>query len=247
MFVPGKQAIIDDAKDSGDFVLTEQIGVPDGVAGLDEDGNIVATPIHRFGTAATINAIVLKDGEIAFATDSLEWRRGDGATLGGLFFASQPVQYVGGPTELTSTSADSITITHSTVASAIYRIWGDVSFSGDTDNQSNFRFALSATGGLSANYPTISSLHATLQWISSTLSGMVTPDIRFFTPSGLVGLPTMVATPINTSNPTGSLRLDALLATNTAGTLTMAMRLRTAKTGSPTVLAAHRIFVQRIQ
>lgn len=246
-FLPTANAIIEQVIDSGDVVLTEQIGAANGVAGLDADGNIVATPIHRFGTASEIDAIVLDSGEIAFTTDTYEWRRGDGLTTGGLFLASQPVPYVGGPTELASTSANSITVTHATVASAIYRIWGDIGFSGDSDNQSNFQLRLTHTSGLSANHPTISSFHASLDWIASTSSGLVTPDRRFFTPASLQQLPAMAASPVTTDQPTGALRFDGELATNAAGTLTMGARLRTAKTGSPTILAAYRLFIQRLR
>lgn len=237
---------IEDLKASGDVVLSEDIGVANGVAGLDADGNIVATPIHRFGTASAINAIVLKDGEIAFTTDTLEWRRGDGSTLGGLFFASQPVAYVGGPTELTSTSADGITITHAAVASAVYRIWGDVGFSGDSDLQSNFRLLMSYTSGDTSLILPQSSMHAFMTWISRDSTGILTPDLRFFIPA-TNSIPVLSATPINTTATSGSVRIDAMLATNAAANISIGMRLRAAKVGTPTIVAAYRLFIQRVK
>lgn len=233
-------------EDEAIAAVQELVGVPNGLAGLDSEGNFPGTVAHRFGTAAAIDAIVLKLNELAFTTDTWEARRGDGSTLGGLFYAGHPVAYTGGPTELTSTSVSSIVVTHPTVASAVYRIWGDIGFSGDSDNQSNFRFLLSHASGFNANLPTISSMHASLFWIATNSGGVVTPDMRFFTPASLAQLPTLSATPISTGDTSGSLRFDAILATDSASTLSMAARLRTTKT-SATVLSAYRFFVQRLK
>lgn len=57
---------------------------------LDENGNLPAIVLHRIGTAAEIDALVLGNGEIALVTDAegnvLEARAGDGVTMGGVTF-----------------------------------------------------------------------------------------------------------------------------------------------------------------
>lgn len=58
-------------------------GVPGGYAEILEDGTIPGILVHRTGTAAQLNALVLSLGELAFATDTEEWRQGDGVTAGG--------------------------------------------------------------------------------------------------------------------------------------------------------------------
>lgn len=62
---------------------------PNGYVGINSDGLIVGTFTHRVGTAAEIAAITLAAGELAFTTDTLETRRGDGVTAGGIWLASK--------------------------------------------------------------------------------------------------------------------------------------------------------------
>jgi hypothetical protein len=54
---------------------------------------IEGTFVHRQGTAAEINAIILAPGELAFTTDTSEIRRGDGATPGGVFVSGLGSHY----------------------------------------------------------------------------------------------------------------------------------------------------------
>ena len=63
---------------------TENKDQPDGYAGIDADGNILAAIIPRRETAADLALIVLADGELATTSDTNELRVGDGATNGGI-------------------------------------------------------------------------------------------------------------------------------------------------------------------
>lgn len=62
----------------------------DSFASLDSEGNLSAVIIPRSGTAAELAAIVLEDGEWAFATDTLQFLLGDGSTAGGNPIAVNP-------------------------------------------------------------------------------------------------------------------------------------------------------------
>ena len=72
----------------GATTLLEVLGLrdqPDGLAGLDSDGNLPITRlINRTGTTAELSVIVLEEGEFAYATDSGLIHKGDGATPGGV-------------------------------------------------------------------------------------------------------------------------------------------------------------------
>jgi hypothetical protein len=57
---------------------------PNGGAGLDENGNLPCVLIPRSETAAGLDWIILNNGELSTTTDTLELRRGDGFTYGGI-------------------------------------------------------------------------------------------------------------------------------------------------------------------
>lgn len=62
----------------------------DSVATLDSDGNLDAVVIPRNDTAANLNSIVLAAGEFASTTDTHQLRLGDGSTLGGVPYETNP-------------------------------------------------------------------------------------------------------------------------------------------------------------
>ncbi len=64
-----------------DFIANANL--PDGPLVLSADSTVTAIFIHRTGTVAEIDAIVLEDGEIAITTDTITLRIGDGVTAGG--------------------------------------------------------------------------------------------------------------------------------------------------------------------
>lgn len=64
---------------------------PNGLVGIDANGDVVGTFAQRVGVAADIYALVLASGELAYATDTREMFIGDGVTAGGVFFHSAPI------------------------------------------------------------------------------------------------------------------------------------------------------------
>jgi len=54
-----------------------------GIPVLDGSGDLVGPIILHKGTAATINAIQLAEGQMAYTTDTKTLRIGDGTTMGG--------------------------------------------------------------------------------------------------------------------------------------------------------------------
>lgn len=64
-------------------VLESQRNAANGFAGLNGDGDLVGTILHRTGTDADLSEIVLQDGETAFCSDTGDWLIGDGTTPGG--------------------------------------------------------------------------------------------------------------------------------------------------------------------
>lgn len=71
----------------GPYYLVPDINAPNGVVGLNENGQIPAIVLKRHDLAATVNAIVFADGEIAYEVDGSgniqNIRFGDGTTAGG--------------------------------------------------------------------------------------------------------------------------------------------------------------------
>lgn len=228
-------------------ITEDEIGVPNGVAGLDGDGNIVGTMTHRIDTAANLAGVILKANELAYATDIGEWRRGDGAALGGLFLASHPITY-NAVAELTSTTESGATIQHPAKANAVYRIWGAFSFSGDTDNQSNFKARMLTTSGNIASFPPLSSMYGSVLWFNSHLPGAVTPTHQAFAPAALVQFPNVNLVHPTLTLPSGAAVLDTTIATGgDDSTLQVQLNLRVAKLGTPTILAGYRIHIQRLK
>ncbi len=65
-------------------ILAAQANEPNGYLGLNGDGVAEGILVGRTGTEAQLDAIVLNQGEWAFATDTKQPKVGDGVTLGGL-------------------------------------------------------------------------------------------------------------------------------------------------------------------
>ena len=64
-------------------MLSLYLNQPNGIAGLDSNGNVnVGNVIPIFGTAAEIDVVLLAEGAIAIV-DGVSIRIGDGVTLGG--------------------------------------------------------------------------------------------------------------------------------------------------------------------
>ena len=65
-------------------ILASQANEPDGYLGLNAQGVAEGILVGRTGTEAQLDAIVLNQGEWAYATDTKQPKVGDGATSGGL-------------------------------------------------------------------------------------------------------------------------------------------------------------------
>ena len=251
-FTPTARSIIEQITDSGDVVLTEQIGAANGVAGLDADGNIVATPIHRVDTAANLSAIVLKTGEIAITSDTQDILRGDGVTAGGVlvrgnrrFTGSGEVSVVFGSGE----TVPSTSVTIPVVPGASYDISGVFGFSGDTDSQSN---CIVRTGCTGATLDTsLNSYTRTLvlesMWFYGT--GVVTPDLRIVTTSSLPQFGIFALAPVALDKSAAYCKLQTRINVSTSnnGNYGFYFWLRTAKLGSPTIMAGYDLSVVRVK
>lgn len=237
---------VEDLKDSGDVVLSSLIGAPNGVAGLDSDGNIVATVVHRYAAAATLAAIVLKNGEIAVASDTKDVLCGDGVTSGGVLVSGGIRAFNVGPVEVTSTSVQNTAAV--TCVPGIYRWWGVAGFSGDSDNISNFAFT---TGGAVATLDQsqsaqIGSYWGTFSWRQSKSTWFEAPTILdwYSVTQATFGLFTAVAPTLTLSS--ARCNFDYYLNVGTSHTRNFSIKLRTAKVGTPTILGSYRLFVQRV-
>lgn len=237
--------------------LTEDRNVPNGFAGLDQDGDIIGTPVHRYDTINNLRSIVLSDGEIAMA-DTGDLFRGNGSTAGGIFLISQPKAYTGGPTALTSHTAYSISIPIRVAKSSIYKIWGVFGFSGDTDAKSNFAIVgnseITETPSVIviSGLPTLPGLFSTAIW--SHAASLQDADARASTPLAVVeneGI--CVILPKNLTAQVGYCYFDMTVqfldysGADYGANWYIHSRLRTTKTGTPTILAQYRIFSQRLK
>lgn len=130
--------------DLSGVVLESQANLPLGYVQPDAAGHIIAPIISLYGPAVEIDTTLLELGRVAYTTDTNEIRRGDGATLGGIFVVGHPRLYVRGSTTLTTTdlsnpnSTDTIPVKHG----ALYRIFGLFRGFNDTDNLSNFQLSI---------------------------------------------------------------------------------------------------------
>lgn len=244
------QLAVDGLKNSGDVVLSSLIGAPNGIAGLDSNGDIVATAVHRRDTAANIALVVLKAGEIAVTSDTRDILVGDGSTTGGLLLQGGVRTYNMGPVELLSTTTDPAHTSTIPMVSGLYRIWGVIGFSGDSDNQSNLSFSCGTTA---ANLDTsmqsqIGSAGGTFKWRLSKSTFFEAPTILDWWPITSASFGSFTHTPPTTTVSTGRCEFDLWMQVSTAGVYNrpFSMRLRTAKLATPTIMAAYRLMVQRM-
>lgn len=109
---------------------------PNGLVGIDTNGDVVGTFSQRVGTAAEISAVTLRAGELAYTSDNREIFIGDGTTAGGLFLYQSPrIQTRAYGPGLTNAPT---TLAFPKVLGAKYRVQFDAAFSGDSSNTSNF-------------------------------------------------------------------------------------------------------------
>lgn len=247
-FIPSARQLIDQILGSGEVILASQIGAANGVAGLDANGDIVATPIHRVDTAAALAALTLKDGEFAVASDTNDILRGNGSTVGGILVQGGVRSYTVAPVSLTSTSAQANETVNVDLVPGVYRWWGVAGFSGDSDNQSNFAIgcgASVATADTSQSTQT-GSAGGTFSWRLSKSTFFEAPTVMDWWPLSFASFATFTATPPTTNVAAGRCYFDFWLPIVTAHTRPFSIRLRQAKIGTPTIMGAYRLFVQRI-
>lgn len=248
-FIPSARQLIDQILGSGEVILASQIGAANGVAGLDENGDIVATPIHRVDTAAAIAALTLKDGELALASDTNDILRGNGSTVGGILVQGGVRSYVVAPVSLTSTSSQANETVNVALVPGVYRWWGVAGFSGDSDNQSNFAIACGDTTAAVADTSQSTqtgSAGGTFSWRLSKSTLFEAPEVRDWWPLSFASFAQFTATPPTTTVAAGRCYFDFWLPIATAHTRPFAIRLRQAKLGTPTIMGSFRLFVQRI-
>lgn len=94
-----------------DVVQVANLDTANNPPALDEDGNLNAVVLVRKGTAAEIDSIVLKDGELAIIEDGsglpTALRAGDGTTVGGTKVGSRTGSiFLGTPPTISSTALD---------------------------------------------------------------------------------------------------------------------------------------------
>lgn len=220
------------------------LNVTNGIPSLDSNGDLPVTCIHRTGTAAELAVIVLKAGEVAFATDTRDILIGDGATAGG------NVLVYGTRTTFSSAEASLVTIggdialTFSIVAGFSYRAYGWVGFRNDTDNQSNFRMTGGIFPGTALILPIVTrSGVMRCDWVYTNASTQ-TPDRQVYVATNSSA--SFQIEPPDSTKSTGICYFDYTFTCLTSGTFTINIGLRTAKIGTPTILEAHRVYFQRV-
>lgn len=114
-----------------------------GFVGINADGEIVGTVINRVDTEANLSAIVLANGELAYASDTESVFIGDGATAGGLFFLQKWQTSGRLVTPSGSISNDPTGVDFKGYAVVVkpyaeYEFNLSASFVGDTSNTSNY-------------------------------------------------------------------------------------------------------------
>lgn len=251
-FIPNAWKIaakaVTDLKSSGDVVLSSLVGAPNGVAGLDSNGDIVATPIHRVDTAANLAAITLKSGEIALASDTNDILRGDGSTLGGRLVSGGIRRFSIGPSEITSTTSQ--LTSQIPLVPGTYRMWGYAGFSGDTDFISNFNFTSGNTQPVLdvSQVNEIGSCGGIFSWRVETglLPHFTPPVIYDWRPTSLWAFGLFTASPPTLDGLAGRCYFDITLPVSVSHNRPFSLRLRAAKVGTPTILGAYRFFVQRL-
>ncbi|MCC7334448.1 MAG: hypothetical protein IT422_05110 [Pirellulaceae bacterium] len=116
-----------------------------GYVGIDGSGDVIGTFAQRIDTAANIAGIVLKNGELAFTTDTQETFIGDGVTAGGKFLWQkwQAINKINQSCESVSTSSEGAAgLAILTLTNAVYEVVASVDFSGDSTNSSSFALAI---------------------------------------------------------------------------------------------------------
>lgn len=228
--------------------IAAMIGQPNGIAGLDSNGDIVGTPVHRVDTAANLAAIVLKAGEVAIASDTRDILRGDGTTPGGILVMGGIRSYVLGPVELTSTTGQLAQTTTFRLVPGTHRCWGVAGFSGDTDNLSNFSIGVgpAVPNADVSQVMETGSGWGTFNWRFSQAQIFEPPTSLDWGPFVLANLAFFNAIPPALTFPTGKCVFEFYLPVATSVFKTFVIRLRTTKVGTPTIMGSYRLFVQRI-
>lgn len=228
------------------------IGVPNGLAGLNADGNIIGTVEHRTGTAVALSAITLLNNELAIATDTKEMLLGDGATVGGILIRNGDVHYRGRAeilTTFTGSESGSPAFSFPVVTGGIYDISGTLGFSGDTDNLSNAVFRWSGAGVTVLLTPEASDLKFIMPsytWLHTT-GAPVTPDHLMNPVSDTSG--TWSCAPVTLDKAFGVCKFHVRVPvlSSSSGTYGMKCFLRTAKALSPTIMASYEVAVRRVK
>lgn len=227
-------------------IIASKTNVANGLLGLDANGDALATLIHRFGTAAEIDQIVLSAGQTAYTTDTRETRLGDGSTVGGIF--------VGGGSRIFGDAVNTVPIASTTVGiedsipvspGGVYRIRGMYSFAGDTDNQSNFRIQLSRLSGFWGPITGGDSGATCIRVFSrATWNTGAVYDERTDRASGLTS--TLVISPITLTSAASDVDFDITFASRTVTTVLLQAVRRTANIGSPSIVGRRAFYVERI-
>lgn len=135
-----------------------------GYVGIDGSGDVLGTFAQRRDTAANIAGIVLKNGELAFTTDTQETFIGDGVTAGGKFLWQkwQNINKINQSCESLSTSSEGAAgLAILTLTNAVYEVVASVDFGGDSTNSSSFALAI-LYDGLALQVPAFS---ASASWL----------------------------------------------------------------------------------
>ena len=118
------------------------------IVGIGPSGEIIGTFASRVATQAALSSIVLKNGELAFASDSKDTFRGNGTTPGGLLVAGGR-SITANFTVSTSSTALGTVISFPVVAGAVHRIKALLKFASAAAT-GNFQFQLNGTDGYSS-------------------------------------------------------------------------------------------------
>lgn len=163
---------------------------PNGFVQIDGNGDVLGTFAQRRDTAANIAAIVLKDGELAFTTDTKETFIGDGTAAGGLFVSQQwqikSQNWASGaiPAFIADGSSDSgNAIVFPCVRGGLYKVRSTAVFAG-SDTNANFALASRPQGGVDV----ISGSAGNLRYVTSSLwSGAGFSEASFYSSTSSSG------------------------------------------------------------
>lgn len=207
-----------------DVVQIADLDTPNNPPSLNEDGHLVGTWLQRTGTDAEINAITLGLGELAYTTDTLEIRIGDGVTPGGIFYSAkwQRVANVVANHATSSTTLTNISgISLSYKADAEYRIKFVICGS-DAGSASNWKFSLAgSTGWKVETGDALSPVHPMTWWADYRDNATYESKTIVRPGSILGGVAAMSILPVVAAKATVYLHGVAEIRTLTAGAFTL--------------------------